>query len=239
MTPTIPKSLADLRHNPKNPRQIDAVALSGLGKSMELFGDLSGLVFNVRSGQLVAGHQRHANLPADARIEDYREASDDMGTVGYGDVLVNGQRWHLRLVDWDERTEEAANISANNPHIAGQFTSDVRDILKQLESDIPDIYDQTFMHKIISDLERPTSERDARPSGEAEYDLSPMPYENYHYVVLLFRNEIDWATAKEHFRLKNVTDPKNTKKIGMGYVIDGKTYLNEQLGHLWSPPSKS
>jgi hypothetical protein len=121
---------------------------------MERFGDLSGLVFNVRSGELVTGHQRKDLLPLDAPLEDFREASDDVGTVGYGYVIAQGRRWHVRFVDWDPDTQRDANVSANNRHIAGEFTNDLRDILKSLETEMPDVYDQTMMAPLLEDLGR-------------------------------------------------------------------------------------
>lgn len=48
---------------------ISAKALAGLKRSLEKFGDLSGLVWNKRIGHLVCGHQRLTAL-AGARMED-------------------------------------------------------------------------------------------------------------------------------------------------------------------------
>jgi hypothetical protein len=153
-------------------------------------------------------------------------------------VIAQGRRWHVRFVDWDRETQAAANVAANNRHITGEFTPELRDILKGLETAMPDVYDQTMMAPLLEDLGR-QRRQEAEGEGPApEYDLSPMPYEHYSYVVLLFRNEIDWATAQDHFKLKKVRDPKNTKRVGLGCVIDGAMYLNEQLGHLWTRDSK-
>jgi hypothetical protein len=154
MTGPLPRVLADLNPDPRNPRRIDEHARTGLSASMERFGDLSGLVFSVRSGELVTGHQRKDLLPLDAPLEDFREASDDVGTVGYGYVIAQGRRWHVRFVDWDPDTQRDANVSANNRHIAGEFTNDLRDILKSLETEMPDVYDQTMMAPLLEDLGR-------------------------------------------------------------------------------------
>jgi len=58
------KSLADLRAASYNPREITQEALEGLGHSLEEFGDISGIVWNKRTGHLVAGHQRVEALRA-------------------------------------------------------------------------------------------------------------------------------------------------------------------------------
>lgn len=47
-------SLKDLNPAAYNPRQIDDAALTGLKYSLTEFGDLSGIVFNARTGSLVA-----------------------------------------------------------------------------------------------------------------------------------------------------------------------------------------
>ncbi len=48
-------SIKTLHSDPDNPRQISTRALQGLDASTTKFGDLSGIVFNKRSGVLVAG----------------------------------------------------------------------------------------------------------------------------------------------------------------------------------------
>ena len=106
---------------------------------MSEFGDLSGLVFNLRTGRLVCGHQRRKQLPEDTPIEDYQEATDDSGTVGYAWVPLNGTRFRARFVDWPETKEKAANLAANNPAIQGKFTSALADILDELDLALPNL----------------------------------------------------------------------------------------------------
>jgi site-specific DNA-methyltransferase (adenine-specific) len=43
----------------------------------------------------------------------------------------DGKRFAVRVVDWDEATEKAANITANNPHIAGTFTDGLEALLAE------------------------------------------------------------------------------------------------------------
>ena len=109
------KKLGDLKHNPKNPRHITEGKLLLLKKSMDEFGDLSGIVFNVRSGQLVGGHQRQKVLSPDSKInltESYLEPTS-VGTVAVGHVIIDGEKFNYREVDWDDNKEKAANIAAN------------------------------------------------------------------------------------------------------------------------------
>jgi len=128
-------SLADLAPSDYNPRSIDGPSAEGLRNSMELFGDISGLTFNVRTKRLIAGHARRRvieQLKSDAVVRMQSKTTDKKGTIGYGCIEALGTTWPVRFVDWDETTEKAANLAANNPSITGDFTAGVEDILCEL-----------------------------------------------------------------------------------------------------------
>jgi len=50
--------LTDIKSAGYNPRTITDEQLKMLNKSLQTFGDLSGIVYNRRTGNLVGGHQR-------------------------------------------------------------------------------------------------------------------------------------------------------------------------------------
>jgi hypothetical protein len=57
--------------------------------------------------------------------------------------------------------------------------------------------------------------------------------EHYDYIVLVFRNALDWQQAKERFGLKHETftlRDGGKKRIGLGRVVDGKRVLRELDG---------
>jgi site-specific DNA-methyltransferase (adenine-specific)/modification methylase len=123
-------TIDDLRPAPYNPRRIEQTAADGLQTSMARFGDLSGIVWNQRSGCLVAGHQRVAQLR-------------ELGAVmvdGALCVSVQGEvrRFPVRVVDWGEVDEKAANVAANNQAIAGVFTDDLGPLLREIQAGIGD-----------------------------------------------------------------------------------------------------
>lgn len=108
------KILGDLSPHPKNPRKISDPKLKMLNDSLHRFGDLSGFVFNVRTNRLVGGHQRQKVLPSDAQIHSTPlKNKSNVGTISAGYVLIEGERFAYREVDWDETTETAAMIAAN------------------------------------------------------------------------------------------------------------------------------
>lgn len=119
----------ELKSDPKNPRIISDHDGSALAESMKRWGDLSCIVFNVRTKQLVGGHQRIGVLTkvlAGAKkveITQRFETPDSVGTVGLGYVLYEGRQFAYREVDWPESEQRAANIAANR--IQGEFKLDM------------------------------------------------------------------------------------------------------------------
>jgi len=127
-------NLADLRPAPYNPRKITSQALGALQASLGEFGDISGLVWNQRTGHLVAGHQRLAAL---------RKAHGDWLTMADGAVVTpTGERFPVRMVDWPVAREKAANVAANSPFLAGEFDdAELTKVLAELEAALPAEFD--------------------------------------------------------------------------------------------------
>jgi hypothetical protein len=110
--------VGEVNPDPKNPRTIDPTLKAELGRFQKEFGDLGGIVYNRRTGQLVGGHQRLSNLPKNAVI-DWSAPNDD-GEI-WGMVRGKGHEWAVRAVDWDLETQRRACIVANNVMIQGRF----------------------------------------------------------------------------------------------------------------------
>jgi len=114
-----PQSVKDLKGASYNPRYISEAQLKRLKISMESFGDLSGIVFNVASGVLISGHQRLKTLSGKKSKLVKKAVQDKRGTVAEGQLVVvesDGSKTRIpyREVNWsDQQTEIAANIAAN------------------------------------------------------------------------------------------------------------------------------
>lgn len=120
-----------------NPRKITKQELDRLKKAFEEYGDLSGIIRNIRTGRLVGGHQRVKVIPKDAEIqitERYAEPTRT-GTIAHGFIIIDGEKYTYREVDWDEHREKAANIAAN-AHGGDWDEAKLGEILKELSSDI-------------------------------------------------------------------------------------------------------
>lgn len=107
-----PQTIADLTPASYNPRKITDKQLSMLKKSMIEFGDLSGIIKNIRTGNLIGGHQRIKNLDPSWPIIK-QPHKDKTGTISLGYIETPSGRWSYREVDWTEKKEATANIAAN------------------------------------------------------------------------------------------------------------------------------
>lgn len=101
--------------NPRLPWGTDRAEV--FRRSLAEYGDLSGIVENVRTGRLVGGHKRTDQFERDENasvvITDTLPKPDSTGTLAFGYVISFGTRWAYRRVDWPEPKEAAANLAAN------------------------------------------------------------------------------------------------------------------------------
>lgn len=132
--------LYDLRPAPYNPREISDKAFGALKGSLEAFGDISGIVWNATTGHLVCGHQRLRALR--------EQHGDKLELKGGAIVTPTGERFPVRIVEWDEMREKAANVAANNPHIASEFTPELDAILEELTAELPDLSEALRLDEI-------------------------------------------------------------------------------------------
>ncbi len=140
-----PRNAGEIKPASYNPRTISNAKLDALGKAMKEFGDLGGVVVNVRTGNCVGGHQRVKHLDPKWPITK-RPAKDKTGTVALGTVWTPYGQIAYREVDWPLAKEKLANLAANQH--GGEFDTDLlTDILKGLDEsdrllagfDLPDL----------------------------------------------------------------------------------------------------
>lgn len=107
--------VASLAPQPENPRTITPAKAAQLKKTLLEFGDISGVVFNVKTKHLVGGHRRVENFDQGASVvytKKYKKPTKT-GTVAEGHILLKGEKFSYREVNWPLAREKAANLAAN------------------------------------------------------------------------------------------------------------------------------
>jgi DNA modification methylase len=110
----------------KNPRRITANQVDDLRDSLADLGDLSGIIHDLNSDEIIGGNQRsHVFNVNHCEIELTHQAEepDEQGTVAHGFVVWKGKRYAYRQVRWSERQCEQANIQANK--LGGSWDWDI------------------------------------------------------------------------------------------------------------------
>lgn len=100
----------------KNPRKITQKQLDQLKANIEELGDLSGIVHDLNTDEIIAGNQRSKVIDitkCEIQITEQFETPTPQGTVAWGYVVFDGQKLNYRQVRWDDRQREKANITAN------------------------------------------------------------------------------------------------------------------------------
>jgi len=126
-------ALSSIKPAPYNPREISEEALAGLRQSLEQFGVVDLLVINKRNMRIVSGHQRYKIL---------QEAGVEKVTA--------------IMVDVDEISEMAMNVTLNSQEIAGTWTKALIPLLEKLRTEDGDSYIALRMKELrdqVRDLE--------------------------------------------------------------------------------------
>lgn len=121
------QKVSSLAKNSRNPRRISKDDFKNLVMSIERYGDLSGIVKNLTTGQLVGGHQRVEAFKSlgdpPIQIVEKFEQPNSKGTVARGFVVLGDEKYSYREVQWDGIMETQANIAANR--IQGEWDSEL------------------------------------------------------------------------------------------------------------------
>jgi len=161
--------LSDLKPAEYNPRTISKHDFAALKKSITELGDLSGLVFNRSSGNIVGGHQRkeaYQELGGKIEIIEELETPNSVGTVARGFVTIGDEKYTYREVEWDDKRERIANMAANR--IQGEWDDDkLAELIYSLkdESALPD---SGFTVNEVTEILATVME-----AGEDDADLTP------------------------------------------------------------------
>ena len=154
--------LSTLAPDPKNPRRMPDESAAGLAISLETFGALD-IVFNDETGELVSGHQRVAQLKAAGAAEVVRDG--DQGVIVHPKT---GDRFPVRFVRWDATKQRMANLSANNPALAGEFTEETIDQVRALEDEV--LFNELQLDRLLA---AEAGEKPYEPVSLEDFDITP------------------------------------------------------------------
>lgn len=188
--PKAPATIADLKAQARNPRSITDGAAAGLGRSMGRFGDLSGITFNVRNGTLVTGHQR---------VEQLRAKYGDELIIEAGRMTTPDGDWPVRVVDWDQKTHDAAMVAANNQAIQGEWTDELQAMLAEIHAGDATLYDDL----LLDELTKP-------PPRDVDVDEADDPPEQAFKLVVTCgskedRKKLSAQLKRQGFKCKSIT----------------------------------
>ena len=130
-----------MKYYSKNPRTINKRQFTDLEKWLRELGDLSGIVHDLNSDEIISGNQRGRVFDINSCkivLTEELDEPDAQGTVAMGYVVWDGQRYGYRAVRWTPRQAEQANIVANKA--GGEWDWDI--LANQF--DVPDLLDWGF-----------------------------------------------------------------------------------------------
>lgn len=164
----------DIRPAERNPRTISKKRLRELSENLVEFGDLGGIVINVRTGESVSGNQRCRVIDVNACEREITWRFDEpteTGTVAQGYVIYEGERLSYREVDWDqEKADRAmlvANIAAGTWDVDGLLDFDI-DLLQDVG--LTDIIPETELEAAATRREK-MMEADDPPRVDEAFEL--------------------------------------------------------------------
>lgn len=127
-------NIDQLNHYHKNPRLITEKQFAQLSKSLKMFGDLSGVVVDLNTHEIISGNQR-----INDHLLNLKESGDlgkqpieivkrfdpmtEAGTTAVGFININGEPHNYREVRWTPEQAEQANIQANR--MGGMWDKDI------------------------------------------------------------------------------------------------------------------
>ncbi len=91
-----------------------------LKKNLQTVGLLGGVVWNIRSGNLVSGHQKVSIMDAVNRYD--------------AETGANDYEFRVEVVDFDDKTEKEQNLFMNNRAVQGTYDDDMlRELLQGID----------------------------------------------------------------------------------------------------------
>jgi DNA modification methylase len=229
--------------HPDNPRVITDAKLQALRESMRRFGDLSGIIFNTKTGHAVGGHQRVKNFNPKESVPEITHRFTKptrTGTTALGHIEFEGERFSYREVTWDKTTETAAMIAANKH---GGDWDDER-LRSQLQALLEEDVDMTVVGFDEAELKRLLATGDTNETPQPS--ATEQRIEELHAKWAVKVGDM-WRAGPHRIVCGDSTDPKLYERLldaetvqlyytdppyGVSYQAKGKKKIaNDDLTH--------
>lgn len=178
--------ITDLKPADYNPRKISESALKGLSVSLLKFGNVQPIVFNKKTKNVVGGHQRLKILQKQG--------------INEVDVVE---------VNLTEKEEKTLNLTLNNPHITGDFTSDVEAMINDLFISDAELVSELKLDDILKDLNLYPSK-----AGNTDPDDVPEPKKSFVGTGDL------WQLGNHRLLCGDCTKKENVERLMAGEKVD-------------------
>lgn len=125
----------DIKHYDQNHRYMSKAEFGKFKASLHDFGDLSPIIINLKTGNIIGGHRRDEAMDLKSCKFEWSikyDEPDHQGTVALGYVVYNNSLYNVRAVYWDVHTEAIANIAANK--IRGSY--DLESLINDVDPEI-------------------------------------------------------------------------------------------------------
>jgi hypothetical protein len=203
-------------HN--NPRQIKEKNFLELKKSLEEFGDLSGIVHNLDTDEILSGNQRFEALNLNDYEEKITERFDpptQTGTSYNGQIIIDGEPYKVRHVTgWSEEKCQRAVLAANSRKLQGEY-----------DMDILSSWDEGIVNEYVDEWEKGIFGED-EDNDDCEYPIVRKYDEKYDAIIIVSDNEINTTHIRELLGLGKMKSYKNSS-IGESYVIDDREFIKK------------
>lgn len=186
-----------------NPRTISAEQKNGLRHSIDRFGYVQNIIYNLRTETIVSGHQR---------LEVLKEE-------GFDKVQVH-------CIDISYEDEIQLNVLMNSKTITGEFTSELNELLQGILDTDPETFDVTSMQLLfLNDKDETKTKNEEEETKEVVKGMDLMPYESYDAILVICKRRDDFMFLSTKLGLgerRIISSPSvKNKKLGYTRCVNG------------------
>lgn len=168
---------------------------------------------------------------ADVLLAYYSARNDDKLTLFDGHLrkaLDPDEEWTVAITDLsDAEADKMLLVLDPLAAMAEMNKARLLELTDRVNTD--DLMVRELLRKMELEAQRIADEDEDGENGKKEKTgpaaMELMPFEHYDYVLLMFKNELDWLAAVDTLGLERRADLRKTNKIGLCRVVSGKQVI--------------